>query len=404
MVAVLPHVLHALELPADEPGLPARPVPVPVWDGTPIRPTVATIDLGALARNYRAIRREAGVAEVLAVVKADSYGHGAVACSRVLEREGASLLGVALIEEGLELRQAGIGTRMLVLGGAYGDRYDLLLGYDLTPLVFRREQLEGLSAAARTLGRRPRVHVKLDTGMGRIGVQPGELLAFAEAALALGIEVEGLASHFANADLADHEQTRRQLATFNEAVAALAGRGFHPRYLHLANSAASVSVGEARGTLVRPGVMLYGLYPGERFRPMIDLQPVLRWSSEVSHVKEVAAGTAISYGSRWVASRPSRIATVPVGYADGFDRRLTNQGEMLVRGRRARVAGTVCMDQTMFDVTDIPGVEVGDEVVLIGRQGDDAITADEVAARCGTIHYETLCGIGARVPRRFVGG
>ena len=402
-MAALPHVLHAIELPADEAGEALRPIPVPVWDGSPLRPTVVTVDLGALARNYRALRALSGDADVLAVVKADSYGHGAVACSRVLEREGAAFLGVALTEEGLELRQAGVHSRVLVLGGAYGDRYDLLLGHDLTPLVFRREQLEGLAAAARTLGRRAVAHVKLDTGMGRIGVQPGELAAFAGAARSLGVELEGLASHFANADLADHEQTRRQLELFGVAAGALAASGHRLRYRHLANSAASVSVPASRGTLVRPGVMLYGLYPGERFRPMVALEPVLRWSSEVSHLKEVAPGTPISYGSRWVASRPSVIATVPVGYADGFDRRLTNVGEVLVRGKRAKVAGTVCMDQTMFDVTDVPGVSVGDEVVLIGRQGDDAITADEVAARCGTIHYETLCGIGARVPRRFVG-
>ena len=402
-MAALPQVLQALELPAAEAPDLARPIPVPAWDGTPIRPTVATIDLAALARNYRSIRAHATGADVLAVVKADSYGHGAVRCSQVLEREGAALLGVALTEEGLELRQAGVLARVLVLGGAYGDRFDLLLGYDLTPLVFRREHLEGLAAAARSLGRRAVVHVKLDTGMGRIGLQPEELGTFAETARALGVEIEGLASHFANADLADHQQTRKQLVRFGEAANALRARGHQLRYLHLANSAASVSVPEARGTLVRPGVMLYGLYPGERFRPMVDLEPVFRWSSAVSHLKHVPEGTPISYGSRWVASRPSVIATVPVGYADGFDRRLTNVGEVLVRGKRARVAGTVCMDQTMFDVTDIPGVAVGDEVVLIGRQGDETVTADEVAARCGTIHYETICGIGARVPRKFVG-
>lgn len=403
-MAALPHVLQALELSAEEARDAVRPVPVPVWDGSPLRPTVATIDLDALARNYRALRSVAGGADLLAVVKADSYGHGAIPCSRVLEREGAAFLGVALTEEGLELRQAGLLARILVLGGAYGDRYDLLLGHDLTPVVFRREQLEGLAGAARALGRRAVAHVKIDTGMGRIGLQPGELAAFADAAGALGVELEGLASHFANADLADHEQTRRQLELFAGAVEVLAVRGHRPTYLHLANSAATVSTPASRGTLVRPGVMLYGLHPGDRFRSLVSLEPVLRWSSAVSHVKEVAEGTPISYGSRWVAARPSLIATVPVGYADGFDRRLTNVGEVLVRGRRARVAGTVCMDQTMIDVTDVPGVVVGDEVVLIGRQGEEAVTADEMAARCGTIHYETLCGIGARVPRRFVGG
>jgi len=378
-------------------------LPRPAWDGTPIRPTVVTIDLDALAWNFRHLRDYAR-GEVLAVVKADAYGHGAVQCARTLEREGAHFLGVALTEEGLELRAAGVETPILVLGGAYGDRWDLLVGHDLTPLVFRPEHLEGLSHAARALGRTPVAHVKLDTGMGRIGVQPGDLAAFLDAAVRHGVVLEGLATHFANADLADSALTEKQIERATAAAELMRSRGLGPKWLHLANSAATVSLPKAHGTLVRPGIMLYGEMPSPRFRGEVNLKPVLRWTTAITHLKQVPAGTPISYGSKWTAQRPSLIATLPVGYADGYPRSLTNQGEVLVRGQRARVAGTVCMDQFMIDVTDVPGVQVGDEAVLLGSQGEARIGAEELAERAGTIHYEIFCGIGPRVPRRFVGG
>ena len=380
----------------------AIPLPRPRWDGSPIRPTVATVDLAALAENFRRLRAWAR-GEVLAVVKADAYGHGAVPCARTLEREGARFLGVALTEEGLALREAGIDTPILVLGGAYGTRWDLLVASDLVPVVFRPEHLEGLAAAARTLGRRAVAHLKLDTGMGRIGLQPDELDAFLDRAAREGVEIEGLATHFANADLADPAFTERQITAAHAAAARMRARGIDLRWLHLANSAATVARPESHGTLVRPGIMLYGEMPSPRFRGEISLRPVLRWTTAISHLKEVPAGTPISYGSRWVAARRSTIATLPVGYADGYPRALTNQGEVLVRGVRARVVGAVCMDQMMIDVTDVPGVAVGDEAVLLGAQGEARIGAEELAARAGTIHYEIFCGIGPRVPRRFVG-
>ncbi len=376
--------------------------PGPTWDGEPIRPTVATIDLAALAHNFRQLRARARPADVLAVVKADAYGHGAVACSRVLAREGASFLGVALIEEGLELRRAGIRTPVLVLGGSYGHRYDLLVAEELTPLVFRPEHLQELAAAARALGRAPVAHLDLETGMGRIGVGVEDLPAFLDAAAAQGVSIEGLSTHFANADLRDPALTGVQLARFQAAAAILKAKGVTPRYLHLANSAATVSLPASHGTLVRPGVMLYGASPSDEFTHDAELLPVLRWTTEITHLKDVAAGTSISYGWQWTASRPSRIATIPVGYADGFDRRLS-AAEVLVRGRRVPVAGTVCMDQLMLDVTDVPEAGVGDAVVLIGEQGGERVTADELARVAGTINYDIFCGIGPRVPRRFVG-
>lgn len=368
------------------------------------RPTVATIDLDALAHNYRQIRSFTEPAEVLAIVKADAYGHGAVPCARVLEREGAAFLGVALVEEGLELRRAGIGSPILVLGGAFGRNFEVLLTHRLTPMIFQQEHLERLAAAARATGLPAEAHLKVDTGMGRLGIQPRDLCAFLDAAAAHGVALTGIATHFANADLRDHALTQRQVVTMQDAVELLRSRGQTPRWIHMANSAASVSLPAAHGTLVRPGIMLYGAYPSEAYHDRIALRPVMRWSTAIAHLKEVPAGTPISYGSKWVASKPSRIATLPVGYADGLQRRLTNIGSVLIRGRRVPIAGTVCMDQCMVDVSDLPEVAVGDEAVLLGEQQGATLPAHEVAALCGTIHYEIFCGIGPRVPRRFVGG
>lgn len=384
-----------------QPNAPTASLPIPSWDGSPIRPTVATIDLGALAHNYRQIRDWAGT-ELLAVVKADAYGHGAVACARVLEREGATFFGVAMTEEGLELRAGGIGGGILVLGGTYGDRYDLLVGYDLTPVVFRKEQLEALACAARAQGKAAVAHVKVDTGMGRLGVQPVDFPAFLDAADSLGVELEGFSTHFANADIPDSDLNGVQFQRAEEAYAAMVARGKRPRFHHLANSAAALTRREAHGNLIRSGTMLYGCMPADHLEGRLPLLPVLKWTTAITHLKHVEAGTAISYGSRWVAERRSLIATLPVGYADGYPRVLTNVGQVLVGGRRVPVTGTVCMDLLMVDVTDLPEVQVGEEAVLLGRQGAEEIRAEELARLCGTIHYEVICGIGSRVPRRFV--
>lgn len=371
--------------------------------GEPIRPTVVWIDRAALVHNFRQIETLAGEAGILAVVKADAYGHGAVACAQVLEREGVAFFGVGLIEEGLELRDAGIEAPILVVDGAYGDRYDLLVGARLTPFVFRAEQLEGLAAAARSQGCEPVAHLKIDTGMGRVGIQASELGAFLDAAAARGVRLEGVATHLGNADVEGHPQIDVQLRALGEAAEAMGARGSAPRWIHLANSAALVSRSDLRGSLVRPGMLLYGCHPSEASRAKIDLRPILRWTTAITHLKEVPPGTTISYGSRWVAERPSKIATLPVGYADGLNRLLSNRGELLIRGERVRIAGTVTMDQIMVDVTDVRGVSVGDEAVIIGAQGEDSIDVEEHARICGTISYEIFCNIGPRVPRLYHG-
>jgi alanine racemase len=383
----------------------------------PIRPTEALVDLGAIAANYR-LAVEIGGRPGIAVVKADAYGHGAVEVSRALAAAGAPVLAVALVEEGLELREAGIGQPILVLGGTYGEEYELLIRHRLIPVIFTRQHLQALAEAARAGGVRAAAHLKVDTGMGRIGLQPADLPEFVEAARRTPeVAVEGLCTHFASADLEDRALTERQVALFNQAAEVMARGGLPLRHRHLANSAGTIEYPAARQDLTRSGIMLYGYLP---FQPPPARSPLaaavagrlrraLTWRTAVVHLKDVPPGTPISYGGRWVAQRPSRIATLPVGYADGYDRRLSGRpgfgkGEVLVRGRRAPVAGTVCMDMTMVDVTDVPGVAVGDEVVLLGAQGSEVVDADELAERSGTISYDVVCAVGSRVPRRYQRG
>jgi alanine racemase len=383
-----------------------------------VRPTEAIVDLAAVTSNYRLATELTGRPAV-AVVKANAYGHGAVPVARALAGAGCPIFAVALVEEGLELREAGLATPILVLGGAFGGRYDLLVRHGLTPVVFAEEHLRGLAAAARGLGRIAAAHVKLDTGMNRIGVAPGELPRLLEVARGLPeVRLEGICTHFASADLEPREVTEGQVRAFNAAAERMASAGFPLRFRHLANSAGTIEYPAARQDVARPGIMLYGYLPHAPGVPpptpaaadaAARLRPALRWRSEVTLVKSVPAGARVSYGGHWTAGRESRIATVPVGYADGYSRRLSGRagfgcGEVLVRGRRAPVAGTVCMDMIMLDVTDVPGVVAGDEVVLLGEQGGQRIGADELAARAGTIPYEILCAIGARVPRRHVEG
>jgi alanine racemase len=368
------------------------------------RPTRAEIDLAALARNYRTLRDAGPAVEVLAVVKADAYGHGAVHVARTLERAGVAFLGVALVEEGRVLRDAGLKGDLLVLGGAYDGAWELLLEQRMVPVVFRPEHLQGLGQAARARGTTARAHLKVDTGMGRLGVQTHEVAAFLEAARAFPeVRLEGLCSHFANADLADAALTHEQILRFRTALGQMRAAGHDPRWRHLSNSAGLLSLPEVRDgmelNLVRPGLGLYGLVPAPWLRPPRTLEPVLQWKTAVLHLKTVPTGTPVSYGSTWHAPRPSRIATLPVGYADGWSRLLSNRGSVLVRGHRAPVVGRVCMDLCMVDVTDIPEVAVGDEVVLLGTQGGLSQDAHQLAQLQGTIAYDVLCAIGARVPR-----
>lgn len=389
------------------------------------RPTRAEVDLGALARNVRALARRAG-RPVMAVVKADAYGHGAVAVARAARAAGATWLGVSTTDEGLELRRAGDPGPILVLGGLYPDEVEAAVAADLTPVLHTMPAggadggttdpagavLARLAAAGRRRGRPVAVHLEVDTGMQRLGLAPQDLDPFLDRLERLNADagrgrpeapaalmVEGLMSHLAAADdPAEASFTRGQRAALGEALARLRARGYTPRERHIDNSA-GLAEAWAEATLVRPGIALYGAHPPE---PGL-VEPVMALVSAVVALRAVPAGGTVSYGRRFRAARPSRVAVVPTGYADGLPRRLSERGSALVRGRPAQVAGRVCMDWTMLDVTDMPEVRVDDPVVWFGRHGGAWLPAEQVAETAGTIAYELFCGVGPRVPRRYVG-
>lgn len=367
------------------------------------RPTAALIDLEALSHNFSEVVRRSGGRKVLAVVKAQAYGHGAIRVSQHLLSLGADMLGVALVEEGRELRKAGIGAPVLVMGAVYPEQAEAIVRWDLTPLVYSRAGAVALANAARKMGKDVTVHVKVDTGMGRIGLPPEDAGSFIEEIVKLdGLRVQGIMTHFADADLRDKQFAERQMQRFEGLMHVLDEKGISLPVRHAANSAAVLDYERALFTIVRPGLMLYGYSPLEGEKQDADLRPVLSFVTRIAFLKRTPAGIPISYGRTFVTKRESLIATIPVGYADGYRRGLSNCGDAIVRGLRVPVAGRVCMDMTMLDVTDVPGVCEGDEVVLIGAQGEERITADDIAAKTGTISYEVLCGISSRVPRVYV--
>jgi alanine racemase len=366
------------------------------------RPTAAVIDISALAHNFQEAKRRAKGRKILAVVKAGAYGHGAVRISRHLLELGADMLGVALVEEGRQLRDAGIAAPILVMGAVVPGQAEEIVALRLTPVVYELSVVRELSAAAQAMKTQVSVHVKIDTGMGRVGIAPGAAFDFIRNLTVLdGIVVEGLMTHFADADLRDKQFASKQMDRFEMLLNALSAGGITIPLRHAANSAALLDFQRALFTMVRPGLMLYGYDPLEG-KGGADLHPVLSLVTRIVFLKKVPAGTPISYGRTFVTKRESLIATLPIGYADGYSRGLSNKGEALVLGARAPIAGRVCMDMCMLDVTGIPGVGEGDEAVLIGEQGAERITADDVAARTGTIAYEVLCGISGRVPRFYM--
>ena len=378
---------------------------------TPLRPAWVEVDLGAIERNTRRLVEIVGrEVELLAMVKANGYGHGAVAVSRAALRGGATWLGVVSVGEGIELRRAGIDARILVVGTTLPEGACAGVEHDLSLTVFTDDMLRAIDAAARALGRRARVHLKIDTGMARLGVKPEQALEFAQAITASdNVELEGVFTHFAMADTPDafgirgwgQTYTQNQLALFRSVLDTLERADIHPQYRHCANSPASVNNPETRFNLVRSGVLIYGLEPSDEAPRPPGFEPALAFKTRVAVVKQVPEGTYVSYGATFRTERPSRLAVIMVGYADGFRRKPGNYGEVLVRGQRARIAGRVSMDQAIIDVTDIEGVQAGDEVVLIGRQGAEELTAEAVAKNLGTNNYETITTISARLERRY---
>jgi Alr-MurF fusion protein len=373
----------------------------------PDRPTWVEIDLTAIASNTRRMKEIAGPATRLLVsLKADAYGHGALRVTRVALANGAEWLGVATVSEARPLREAGVTAPTLVFGYTPPWQARDALRLDLRATVFDLASARALAQAAQEQGREARVHIKVDTGMGRLGLRaedPAAVVVFArELAATPGLLVEGVYTHFATADALDdfsRDYALRQLARFEATLAALNAAGLRPLLVHAANSAAALTIPQARYDLIRPGVAIYGLPPSDEVALPEGFAPALAFRTLVAQVKEVPVGEGISYGATYRTAAPTRVATLPVGYADGFRRAPANWGEVLVRGQRAPLLGRVCMDQCMVDVTHIPGVEQGDEVTLIGRQGADELTAQAVADRLGTSAYEVVSALLARVPR-----
>ncbi len=372
---------------------------------TTIRPTLAEISLDKLRHNLKAIREFIGEHHlVMSVVKANAYGHGAVQCSQALENEGSDWFGVALPEEGIELRNSGI-TKPILCFGNWPGQEGLMLERNLTPAVYRIENIRALDAAAAKLNLTAKIHVKIDTGMGRVGVPSNNVPEFVASLVDFrNVEVEGLMTHFASADEVVSEQTNEQMKLFAAAVETFHSNGFRPKYIDMANSPGAIVHSASRATMVRIGGLLYGLgddvLPKDFPRP--NLKPVLSLYSQITFLKTVPPGSTIGYGATFKTDRESVIATIPIGYHDGLSRALSNNGHVLINGNRAPIVGRVSMDWTTIDVTDIKDVSVGSEVVLIGEQVNGRITAEDLAGMVDTISYEVTCGIASRVPRIYI--
>lgn len=373
------------------------------------RPTWAEINLDNLIHNFRLIRDAVGPGvAVMPAVKADAYGHGAAECAAALERAGADWFGVALPEEGLKLREAGIRRPILCLGGFWEGQQEAVIERGLTPVLFRLDLLELFDNAAGAAGLVANYHLKVDTGMGRLGVPHREVEAFLDGAARFeNVRLDGLMTHLSSADEpGESEFSKKQITLFEGVVRMARARGHNPTWIHEANSAATLSFPQARGNLVRPGGVLYGLWR-DVINPSVeplDWRPVMSLSTRIMLLKTVPAGTPLGYGRTFVTSRESRIATLAIGYEDGLSRALSNKGRVIVRGQFAPIVGRVSMDLTIVDVTDIAGAATGDEVSIIGTQGVSRISAEDVAASAGTISYEVTCRLSERVPRIIVGG
>lgn len=367
-------------------------------------PTEARVDLGAVEANLRGVRARVGERLVLAAVKANAYGHGAVAVARHIERTGAAdRLGVATIGEGIELREAGIALPILKFGPSFPDELAAAITHRVTLTVVDAATIQTAQVAAARADAHIFVHLKLDTGMRRVGSPPAQAVDLARLIDASpNLELEGVFSHLAVSDVPTEDDfTRRQSLLLRSAIEALTAARGRPSIVHLANSGGVLAHPDTWWDMVRPGIMIYGSYPGADTPRTVELRPALTWTSRVSFVKDVAAGESVSYGRTWVAPRDTRIATVPVGYGDGYNRRLSSTGRVLIDGRSYPIAGRVCMDQFMVDLGPGSPVETGSTVVLVGRSGADEITATEVAQTLGTISYEVTCAIAPRVPRVY---
>jgi alanine racemase len=375
------------------------------------RPTWAEVSLGTLRQNFRAVAKHAGAGvTVCAVVKADAYGHGAVECSRALETEGAKWLGVTSLDEAIPLRNAGIESRILLMTGFWRGEESEIVRLRLTPTVWEVWHIEALESAAAAASLRHAVHLKVDTGMGRLGVSLDELPAVLKAiSNAPHVVLEGLSSHLASSEIMDAPSVSEQARRFEEAQRMVRSAGFNPQFVHLANTSALISRRETWNNMVRPGVALYGYYlPFQRAGREVSggtlrlaVKPVLTWKTRILSMRNFAANQALGYGGTYVTKAPAHVAVLPVGYADGYNRQLSNRGRVIVRDHYAPIVGSISMDLTLVDVTGIPGVSVGDEVILLGARDGLSVDAMEHARLANSSPYEILCNISKRVPRKY---
>jgi alanine racemase len=377
----------------------------------------ADIDLKAIAHNIKELRRIThSSARLMGVVKANGYGHGAIEVAQCAIKNGAEVLGVARIEEGIQIRKAGIEVPILIFGYTHPELAAVLLEYDLTQTVYTFASAQAFSQTAASLGKKIKIHLKVDTGMGRLGLlslnfKPDNSVAInadaIEETLAIagleGLELEGIFTHFATADHADKSYAEDQLDLFMNYLTRLRKAGLETPVRHAANSAALIDMPDSHLDMVRPGIAIYGLYPSDEVnKKHVPLKPAMSLKAKIIHLKGVPAGFKVSYGITHETRKATTIATVPIGYADGLNRLLSSRGQMLVHGQRAPIIGRVCMDLTMLDVGHIDSVQMGDEVVIFGRQGNDSITVDEIASTLNTINYEIVSTITARVPRIYL--
>jgi alanine racemase len=367
-----------------------------------LRATHVRVDLDALTHNYKAIQAQVGNAQVMPILKANAYGHGLLRVAQHVQSLNVKMIGVAYLEEGIMLREAGITTPILVLGGLVGSQAGLFVEHNLTATVSSQQKLEQIEAAAEAAGRRAKVHIKIDTGMERIGVHYYSAEPLLEASLHVKhVEVEGIFSHFANSDALDLTSARTQLERFNEVLRFYEQRSLPTPLRHMANSGGVLQLPESWLDLVRPGIIFYGVYPSTEAKQTVKLRPALTWNSSVVYFKVVRGGHAVSYGSRWQSDHDVRVVTVPAGYGDGYFRAMSGKAEVLLHGKRYPVVGTICMDQFMVNIESDSAFNE-DEVILLGEDGTERIAAEDLAAWAGTIPYEILTNINARVPRVYL--
>ena len=373
------------------------------------RATRAEIDLTAFRHNLQNLRKYLDPqTRIMAAVKADAYGHGAVPCARIAVESGAAnYLGAGVIEEGIELRENGLNAPILILGSIFPDEAEDLVRHNLATILCTQPLAQALSKEAEKQDKTVSVHIKVDTGMNRLGISPENLPALLDQVRNLkNLKIEAVSTHFSSADDEDLSVTQAQLEEFQTALTILQKEGVHTPIVHCANTSALFKFPESHFNMVRPGLILYGVLPSPSLRPVIDqgenpFQPVMQWKSQIILLKPIAKNQPVSYSGSFTTQRDSLIATLPIGYADGLHRMLSNKMDVLIRGRRAPQVGNICMDMILIDVTDIPDVQAGDEVVIFGRQGDEMISVEELAVKGKTIPYEILCSVSKRVPRIY---